>query len=102
MNLSIAISLTGTAGQAFGAFVAHGISIDLVGEANDYVGKGLSGGRLVVRPSEKSAAKPEESIAEEKIVDRRLSDSNQTWLGKVVDGRYRYHWDPETDELIRA
>jgi glutamate synthase (NADPH/NADH) large chain len=59
---TIAISLTGTAGQAFGAFVARGVSIDLLGEANDYVGKGLSGGRLVVRPSEKSAAKPEESI----------------------------------------
>ena len=54
---TIAISLTGTAGQAFGAFLAAGISIDLVGEANDYVGKGLSGGRLVVRPSEKSAAR---------------------------------------------
>jgi glutamate synthase (NADPH/NADH) large chain len=59
---TIAISLTGTAGQAFGAFVAHGVSIDLLGEANDYVGKGLSGGRLVVRPSEKSAARPEDSI----------------------------------------
>ncbi|HSS85197.1 MAG TPA: glutamate synthase-related protein, partial [Reyranella sp.] len=59
---TIAISLTGTGGQSFGAFVAHGVSIDLVGEANDYVGKGLSGGRLVVRPSEKSAAKPEDSI----------------------------------------
>jgi glutamate synthase (NADPH/NADH) large chain len=59
---TIAVSLTGTAGQAFGAFLTHGITFDLVGEANDYVGKGLSGGRLVVRPSEKSAAKPEESI----------------------------------------
>ena len=59
---TIAISLTGTAGQAFGAFVTRGVSIDLLGEANDYVGKGLSGGRLVVRPSEKSGAKPEESI----------------------------------------
>jgi glutamate synthase (NADPH/NADH) large chain len=38
------------------------VSLDLVGEANDYVGKGLSGGRLVVRPSEKSAARPEDSI----------------------------------------
>src|SRR6185437_3246846 len=57
---TIAISLTGTGGQSFGAFLARGVSIDLVGEANDYVGKGLSGGRLVVRPSEKSAAKPEE------------------------------------------
>jgi glutamate synthase (NADPH/NADH) large chain len=59
---TIAISLDGTGGQSFGAFLARGVSIDLVGEANDYVGKGLSGGRLVVRPSEKSAAKPEESI----------------------------------------
>ncbi len=59
---TIAISLTGTAGQAFGAFVARGVSIDLWGEANDYVGKGLSGGRLVVRPSEKCAARPEDSI----------------------------------------
>ncbi|MEO8759064.1 MAG: glutamate synthase large subunit [Devosia sp.] len=59
---SIAISLSGTGGQSFGAFLAHGVTIDLVGEANDYVGKGLSGGRIVVRPSEKSGAKPEESI----------------------------------------
>jgi glutamate synthase (NADPH/NADH) large chain len=59
---TIAISLTGTAGQAFGAFLTRGVSIDLVGEANDYVGKGLSGGRLVVRPSERSAAKAEDSI----------------------------------------
>jgi len=59
---TIAISLSGTGGQSFGAFLAKGVSIDLVGEANDYVGKGLSGGRLVVRPSEKSAAKPEDSI----------------------------------------
>jgi glutamate synthase (NADPH/NADH) large chain len=59
---TIAISLTGTGGQSFGAFLAHGVSMDLVGEANDYVGKGLSGGRLVVRPSEKSGARPEDSI----------------------------------------
>ncbi|RYE07124.1 MAG: glutamate synthase large subunit [Hyphomicrobiales bacterium] len=59
---TIAVSMTGTAGQAFGAFLAKGVTFDLVGEANDYVGKGLSGGRLVVRPSEKSGAKPEESI----------------------------------------
>ena len=59
---TIAISLTGTGGQSFGAFLAKGISIDLVGEANDYVGKGLSGGRLVVRPSETSGAKAEDSI----------------------------------------
>src|SRR5690606_4139943 len=46
---TIHIQLNGTAGQSFGAFLAHGVTLDLVGEANDYVGKGLSGGRIVVR-----------------------------------------------------
>jgi glutamate synthase (NADPH/NADH) large chain len=59
---TIAISLTGTGGQSFGAFLARGVSIDLVGQANDYVGKGLSGGRLVVRPPADSGIVPEESI----------------------------------------
>ena len=48
---TIHIQLQGTAGQSAGAFLAHGITIDLVGEANDYVGKGLSGGRIIVRPN---------------------------------------------------
>nr|WP_244635895.1 glutamate synthase large subunit [Chthonobacter albigriseus] len=59
---TITVNLTGTAGQAFGAFLARGITLDLVGEANDYVGKGLSGGRIVVRPSEVSKIVPEQSI----------------------------------------
>jgi glutamate synthase (NADPH) large chain len=46
---TIHIQLQGTAGQSFGAFLAHGITLDLVGDANDYTGKGLSGGRLIVR-----------------------------------------------------
>ncbi|TAK92615.1 MAG: glutamate synthase subunit alpha [Burkholderiaceae bacterium] len=46
---TIHIQLTGTAGQSFGAFLAHGVTLDLVGEGNDYVGKGLSGGRVIVR-----------------------------------------------------
>ncbi|MGQ0700181.1 MAG: glutamate synthase-related protein [Panacagrimonas sp.] len=48
---TIHIQLQGTAGQSVGAFLAHGITLDLVGEGNDYVGKGLSGGRIVVRPN---------------------------------------------------
>ncbi len=48
---TIHIQLQGTAGQSFAAFLAHGITFDLVGEGNDYVGKGLSGGRIVVRPN---------------------------------------------------
>jgi glutamate synthase (NADPH/NADH) large chain len=48
---TIAVSFTGSAGQSFGAFVPRGITLRLTGDANDYVGKGLSGGRLVVRPA---------------------------------------------------
>jgi glutamate synthase (NADPH/NADH) large chain len=48
---TIHIQLEGTAGQSAGAFLAHGITLDLVGEGNDYVGKGLSGGRIIVRPN---------------------------------------------------
>jgi glutamate synthase (NADPH) large chain len=48
---TIHIQFNGTAGQSFGAFLAHGVTADLVGEGNDYVGKGLSGGRIIVRPT---------------------------------------------------
>jgi glutamate synthase (NADPH/NADH) large chain len=59
---TISIKLKGTAGQSFGAFLAKGVAIELTGDANDYVGKGLSGGRLVICPSEESQIVPEESI----------------------------------------
>jgi glutamate synthase (NADPH/NADH) large chain len=59
---TIQVRLKGTAGQAFGAWLARGVTFDLEGEANDYVGKGLSGGRIVVRPPEEGAFVPEESI----------------------------------------
>jgi len=48
---TIDITLTGSAGQSFGAFLPRGITLRLLGDANDYLGKGLSGGRLVVRPA---------------------------------------------------
>ena len=56
------LSFKGTAGQSFGAWLARGVTLDLVGEANDYVGKGLSGGKLIVRPDPNSGIVPEESI----------------------------------------
>ena len=59
---TIWLSFKGTAGQSFGAWLAHGVTLDLVGEANDYVGKGLSGGKLIVRPDPSSGIVPEESI----------------------------------------
>jgi glutamate synthase (NADPH/NADH) large chain len=59
---TITVKLTGTAGQSFGAFLARGVTLDLVGDANDYVGKGLSGGRIVVRPPENAGFRADESI----------------------------------------
>jgi glutamate synthase domain-containing protein 3 len=51
---TITINLKGIAGQSFGAFAARGLTLNLEGEANDYVGKGLSGGKLIIRPPENS------------------------------------------------
>ena len=59
---TITIRLTGTAGQSFGAFLARGVTLDLVGDGNDYVGKGLSGGRIVIRPPANTGVVPEELI----------------------------------------
>src|SRR5262249_15837744 len=54
--------LKGTAGQSFGAFLAKGVTFELEGEGNDYVGKGLSGGRLIIKPATDAGVVPEESI----------------------------------------
>ncbi len=59
---TIHVKLTGTAGQSFGAWLAHGVTFELEGDANDYVGKGLSGGRIIVRPTADASIIPEESI----------------------------------------
>ncbi|MGH8152928.1 MAG: glutamate synthase-related protein, partial [Rhodanobacteraceae bacterium] len=61
---TIHVLFNGTAGQSFGAFLAHGLTFDLVGDANDYVGKGLSGGRIIVRsPNDFHGFGPEHIIA---------------------------------------
>jgi glutamate synthase (NADPH/NADH) large chain len=59
---TIHIRMRGTAGQSFGAFLARGITLDLTGEANDYVGKGLSGGKIIVRPPSEFKGAPNENI----------------------------------------
>jgi glutamate synthase (NADPH/NADH) large chain len=56
------VAFTGTGGQSFGAFLARGVTFELQGATNDYVGKGLSGGRVVVYPDPESPATPEENI----------------------------------------
>ena len=59
---TIWMTFKGTAGQAFGAWGARGLTLDLMGEGNDYVGKGLSGAKIIVRPDPESGIVPEESI----------------------------------------
>jgi glutamate synthase domain-containing protein 3 len=59
---TIRFEFSGSAGQSFGAFLAKGVTLDLEGDANDYVGKGLSGGRLVVYPPRTATFQPEENI----------------------------------------
>jgi len=59
---TIHITLTGSAGQSLGAFLPPGITLELVGDANDYVGKGLSGGRVIVRPPDDVLFLPEDNV----------------------------------------
>ncbi len=59
---TIRFQFNGSAGQSFGAFLAKGVTLELEGDANDYVGKGLSGGRLIVYPPRRSTFLPEENI----------------------------------------
>ena len=59
---TISFHFTGSAGQSFGAFAAHGLSLELEGEANDYVGKGLSGGRLIVRHPRDAQFIPDQTV----------------------------------------
>ena len=59
---TVRIQLSGSAGQSLGAFLAKGVTVTLEGEANDYVGKGLSGGKIVVYPPRASKFAPQENI----------------------------------------
>jgi glutamate synthase (NADPH/NADH) large chain len=59
---TVHVAFVGVAGQSFGAFLARGVTFELQGATNDYVGKGLSGGRVVVYPDPECPAKPEENI----------------------------------------
>ena len=67
-NDTIHVRLAGSAGQSFGAFLAKGVSLDLIGETNDYCGKGLSGGRISVQPSPKFRGEPTENMITGNVV----------------------------------
>jgi glutamate synthase (NADPH) large chain len=65
---TIHVRLAGSAGQSFGAFLARGVTLELIGDTNDYCGKGLSGGRIVVQPSPKFRGEPGENIITGNVV----------------------------------
>ena len=59
---TVRLRFEGTAGQSFGAFIPHGVTLDLTGDANDYIGKGLSGGRIIVSSPKGSTFVPEDNV----------------------------------------
>ena len=65
---TIHVRFAGSAGQSFGAFLAKGVTLDLIGDTNDYCGKGLSGGRVSVQPSPKFRGEPRENIITGNVV----------------------------------
>ena len=84
---TIHFQFSGSAGQSFGAFLAHGVTLELEGDANDYVGKGLSGGRLIVYPPETSTFVPEENILVGNVVLYGAT-SGEAFFNGVVGERF--------------
>ena len=86
---TIDITFNGSAGNSFGAFVPKGITLRVYGDANDYVGKGLSGGRIVVRPSDSA---PENYVAEDNIIGGNVilfgATSGEAFLRGIVGERF--------------
>ena len=80
---TLAVTFTGSAGQSFGAFVPRGVTLTLLGDANDYVGKGLSGGRLIVRPDVNAPFSAEDQIIAGNVILYGATDGELFLRGKV-------------------
>ncbi|MEV6878203.1 glutamate synthase large subunit [Amycolatopsis sp. NPDC051128] len=80
---TIDVTFTGTAGQSFGAFVPKGITLRLYGDGNDYVGKGLSGGRLIVRPPKEARIAAEDHIIAGNVIAYGATSGEIFIRGKV-------------------
>ena len=80
---TIDYTLTGSAGQSFGAFLPAGITLRLEGDANDYVGKGLSGGRVVVRPAPGSALVAEDNVIAGNVIGYGATSGEVFLRGRV-------------------
>ncbi|MFV0253655.1 MAG: glutamate synthase large subunit [Beutenbergiaceae bacterium] len=84
---TIDVSLTGSAGQSFGAFLPAGITLRLFGDANDYVAKGLSGGRVIVRPDTSAVFAPSENVIAGNVIAYGAT-AGQVFLRGVVGERF--------------
>ncbi|MEY3452523.1 MAG: hypothetical protein RL574_261, partial [Actinomycetota bacterium] len=84
---TITLRFTGSAGQSFGAFVPRGISLHLEGDANDYVGKGLSGGRIVVRPDRRATFAAEHNVIAGNVIGYGAT-SGEIYLRGTVGERF--------------
>ncbi|SFO07434.1 glutamate synthase (NADPH/NADH) large chain [Pseudonocardia ammonioxydans] len=84
---TIDITLTGAAGQSFGAFVPKGITLRLVGDTNDYFGKGLSGGRLTLRPDPSAPFAAEENVIAGNVIGYGAT-SGEMYIRGVVGERF--------------
>ena len=84
---TISIDFSGSAGQSFGAFVPHGITLRLTGDANDYVGKGLSGGRIVVRPDSRSTFVAHDNVIAGNVIGYGAT-SGEIYLRGMVGERF--------------
>ncbi|GLZ29664.1 glutamate synthase [Lentzea sp. NBRC 105346] len=80
---TIHVKLTGSAGQSLGAFLPHGITLEMVGDANDYVGKGLSGGRIVVRPHDDAPFVAEEQVIAGNVIGYGATSGEIFLRGRV-------------------
>ncbi|WP_228545716.1 glutamate synthase large subunit [Microcella flavibacter] len=84
---TIDVTLTGSAGQSLGAFMPRGITLRLYGDSNDYVGKGLSGGRVIVRPAREAAFAAEENVIAGNVIGYGAT-SGEMFIRGIVGERF--------------
>lgn len=84
---TITVNLTGRAGQSLGAFLPAGITVHLAGDANDYVGKGLSGGRIAIHPPHTTLSQPEEQVIAGNVVGYGAT-SGELFINGMVGERF--------------
>jgi glutamate synthase (NADPH/NADH) large chain len=84
---TIDVTLTGSAGQSLGAFLPHGVTLRLFGDSNDYVGKGLSGGRVIVRPHRESVFPAERNVIAGNVIGYGAT-SGEMFIRGIVGERF--------------